>query len=540
MEKKKILFSPMSTYQLLEMMVYVSKYERESETLLLFADFLIQKFPQYEELNRFFTVLVSYQSATTIRLTPNGEVDDEILASFDKLLLGKGYVITDFDEIHVAACHWRFGAYLAAKQIPFCFWEDAAGILSRPEHLRQASENGICDDIKDDIKAFWEKHGLLNGENPLIQKKFCNLDVQLAGFQDEKAVHFSLNDELAAMEKEPRNAVIDFFLDGKRFPVPENATVLFTEHLAHLQLMTLEEQCLLYQLLLDYFFADRKIVIKPHPDDVMYYDVLFPESEVIRTKFPAELLPYVFSNKPQAVVTLTSTTVLNLAPYFDESFMLNRRFSYDLGFKQINKYYTALRLAKKLLPEAEGVAALGVNNLVLEKLAATPDFHWPEFAVREWSETGGNWKLLLVDDLAGEEEKEDLPDLPRLLRDLPEEKAVLFLNSREDFCFYEPGDEDIWNDVIPVCIQKTRTREEDFYLDCNPEIIYFYSKNKELKTMATNFHFTKNLKHTGAAVTLEQLTDDQLRIKVLEGILAAMEKRMLHLIEENRKLSKKG
>lgn len=60
MEKKKILFSPMSTYQLLEMMVYVSKYESESETVLFFADFLIQKFPQYEKLSRFFTVLVPY------------------------------------------------------------------------------------------------------------------------------------------------------------------------------------------------------------------------------------------------------------------------------------------------------------------------------------------------------------------------------------------------------------------------------------------------------------------------------------------------
>lgn len=535
MGKKKILFSPMSTYQLLEMMVYVSKYESESETVLFFADFLIQKFPQYEKLSRFFTVLVPYTNATIIRLTPAGTLSDEIPVSIDGLLQNNGYSITDFDEIHVAACHWRFGAYLVAKQIPFFFWEDAAGILSRPEHLLQASENGV----RDDIKAYWEEHGLLNGSNPVIQKRFCNFSVQVEGFQDDKAENFALNDELGAMEEEPRNAIIDFFLQGERFTIPENAMVIFTEHLAHLRLMTLDEQCLVYQLFLDYFFEGRTIVIKPHPDDMGYYEFLFPESQVIRTKFPAELLPYVFSNKPRGVATLTSTAVLNLAPCFDESLILNRRFSYDLGFKQIHKYYTALLLAENLRSEVDAVVSLGVNNLVLEKLAVTPDFHWPEFTVREWSKEENCWELLLVDDLscAGEE---TLPDLPQMLRDLPEEKAVLFLNSQSDFCFYEPGCEEIWNDIIPLCIQKKQVRKDDFYLDCIPETIYFYSKSEELKKMAANFNFTKTLKHTGAVVTLDRLTDDQLRIKVLEGILAAMEKRMQCLIEENRKLSRKG
>ena len=51
------------------------------------------------------------------------------------------------------------------------------------------------------------------------------------------------------------------------------------------------------------------MLIKPHPDDILYYDSLFPEAEIIRERFPSELLPLAFRELPGTVCTVSSTGI---------------------------------------------------------------------------------------------------------------------------------------------------------------------------------------------------------------------------------------
>jgi len=48
--------------------------------------------------------------------------------------------------------------------------------------------------------------------------------------------------------------------------------------------------------------------------------------------------------------------------------------------------------------------------------------------------------------------------------------------------------------------------------------------------------FDKNLVNTGLDMSIEPLTPEQQRIKILEGILEATEKRLLYYIEAYEKL----
>ena len=49
--------------------------------------------------------------------------------------------------------------------------------------------------------------------------------------------------------------------------------------------------------------------------------------------------------------------------------------------------------------------------------------------------------------------------------------------------------------------------------------------------MAEKFTFDQKLKYTGLKVSLESMTPEQKQIKVLEGVLAATERRLLYYME---------
>ena len=45
-------------------------------------------------------------------------------------------------------------------------------------------------------------------------------------------------------------------------------------------------------MFVDYFLPGKNLVIKPHPDDLMYYSQIFPDAQIIREKFPSEFIPF--------------------------------------------------------------------------------------------------------------------------------------------------------------------------------------------------------------------------------------------------------
>lgn len=54
--------------------------------------------------------------------------------------------------------------------------------------------------------------------------------------------------------------------------------------------------------------------------------------------------------------------------------------------------------------------------------------------------------------------------------------------------------------------------------------------------MAKDFHETVSLEDTGTELSIAQLTPEQVKIKMLEGILEATEKRLVEYIENEKRL----
>lgn len=503
-----ILYHVISNYQLLCAIVHRAA-RIDEESVLIVSQWTPGKVFHMQNLGLFFDKIIVMDAM--IKTEPENFYAGSNNVYVKEMLEKNRIKLSQCREIHVAGAHFRFGAYLAENQIPHIYWEDAAGLLSRPSVLFHN------EDAQPRKQEYCLKMGLYDGSNPAVIKRICNLNAQVEGFHDELAEHFDVTAELGRLDEAVRRKVLSIFTKAEQIDLPEDSVLFLTQHFANLQLMSFEEQALLYQLVVDYFFPEDRVVFKPHPDDLMYYGFLFPESTVIREKFPSEFLPFIFKNKPKTIATISSTGVFNLRGYFDHLFSFD--FRLQEHFKDIHRYYAAVLLAKTLGVECSQVEQIGTDEKLVENL----------FCAVTTPATGKADRFLIVDNasLAGK----NTDDILELAAGFSENGGILFLNSREDFCFYDMKRKGIWNDIVPLCLTKRRIREEEFFSDTGPETIYFFSKSERLIEMAEKFTFDQKLKYTGLKVSLESMTPEQKQIKVLEGVLAATEKRLLYYME---------
>ncbi len=496
-----VLYQVISTYQLLNAITHKMTVHPDDDCVLIISNWLIEKFPHYEELKNFFKKVIVMDAE--MHLSENyHEINTQYC---ENLLRDNKLSITDFTEIHAMGYHYNFGAYLSHNNIKHNFWEDAAGLLSAPEILININRNSFPE-----LANFCEKEHLYDGTADGIEKRYCNYSAQKEGFDFEGTEDFDVVKSFMSLDVELQATVIAFFSDVEKMNTKENAVLILTQQLCSLRIMTFEEQALIYQLFVDYFIEEETIVFKPHPDDYMFYGILFPESAVIRKKFPAEFLPVLFTNKPRKIATISSTAINNLKNYFDEVFSLGPRFERE--YKSTHKYKIAYEFKNEVCKDFK-LTSIGVNDSYREA-----------FKVSDKSES--NKHFVIVDKISSQDEFK-YADIIDMLENSGENDIFTFINSSNDYCFYDIEHKSVWQHLVPLVISKTKIKDCEFYETEGDEIIYIYSKNHALLDAAKRFSSSYVLRHTGLGVATVQLDDDRRNIILLETLLAATESRLL-------------
>ncbi|XOI99621.1 hypothetical protein ACMX2M_28110 [Paenibacillus polymyxa] len=530
MSDSMILYHAISSYQLLQSMVHKLLYHKSKKAILLTTNFLVEKFPIHSKMySLFFDEVVVYHSHE-IKGQEKLDLLDNTNDYFTRFFEKEKINLDDLDHIFVSCAHSFFGIYLINIKKNFIFMEDASGLLSRPEILMNIEKKLFL--AKHEIS---ESFGLYNGDNELILEKYCNLQVQLPGFKDSKAVHIDIVKSLDLLLPNELEIVLNFFgVDHINFD--ENSMLILTQHFANLGIMSFEDQILIYQLLVDYFSLDYKVIFKLHPDDLMYYNLLFPESVSLKGKFPAELLPYAFKNPPKAALTVSSTAINNIGDQFERKIIFDNNFEYE--FKKIHRYYTALKFLDLLSYSNRKIYSYGVNEAIMKNLINYSDLNLYNRSLYELSNINDiSNNCIVVLDKHDCDVDENI-DIIKCIKELDSNSVLLFLNSNEDYWFYSLESKKLLLDMIPITITKT-ANAKDIYQDLESETIYIYTKNEEVKKMIAESEFKRKLDNTGIVLGVEKKTQDELRIKVLEGILEATEKRLLHYIKLNKELASK-
>lgn len=515
-----VLYHVITTYHLL-CAVTIQAANPQKSTIIM-GPHISQKFANYKHLDKIFDEVI------VCNVNYRFHHDPEKTAEYFRSVLPK---LNQYDEIYVWGAQFSFGIFLAENKIPYIYCEEATGMLSRSYILEHIDSQN---NLKKDFYEYTKSLGLYHGNGPGVKKIMCNFKAQLEGFQCDGMLDFDIVRALCELPEEKRNQIISFFTTAQKFTIPENATILFTQHFANLQLTSYEEQILIYQMVADYFEHDGHLAIKPHPDDLIPYAQIFRDATIIRERFPSEFLPFLVDHQPKRISTIYSTAIYNLRGYYDDVFELDMK--YEKLFDRTHRYAMALRMAKEVSQE---IYAYGCYDVLLEKLAETISC-----AVRtvESMQDLPNHGVILIDDI-GSLEMVDRESVQIFLENAGDQVTVLFLNSLKDYCWYSVDKKSIWHNMKPLMLKKKKLEGmedyEYFYASMAEEIIFAYTKNHEILERMSAMAMEEKLSHVGIVVKKESQTQQDEQIKMLEGILEATEQRLLYYMNRVEELEKK-
>ncbi|WP_312472100.1 polysialyltransferase family glycosyltransferase [Neobacillus sp.] len=396
------------------------------------------------------------------------------------------------------------------------------------------------------------ENNMINNKHELVGKYLNENNIDLQAFSEiivgspngyfgnyllENEVYFTFLEETCELMSRSDSSFIDkilvFFGIDQKIQMDENSTILLTQHFSNLGIMSFEEHKKIYQLVVDYFVPETRLVIKPHPDDLMFYEGLFPQATVLKKNFPTELIPFVFTEKPQTVMTITSTSITNLMSYFENCI----RFSTDFEryFNNTHQYYCAVKIISELIEDYQ-IYEMNSDKLLLENLLniSGNQFGRSIVSVNNLSQIPDK-SIVIMDDF----NHDPLPktkEIGNFLKSVDRDSIIIFINSNKEFLFYDYPNKELLESIVPVEILHNSTVDETAQYSTT---FFVYSKRKDIRNMINKQTFEKTLNSSQEIIKVEAMSEEQLRIKILEGILEATEKRLEHYIKLESELREK-
>lgn len=303
-----ILYHAISSYQLLEIILHKLIYHKNKKAILILPDFIVKKYPKYRRL-------VELEIFSEVYLFPylyiphdkEKAIKERVKKAYHALI---PYDLDEFSHVYIAGSHFYFSLYLIECHKVFNIFEDAAGMLSRSEELYNNLHKGFP--LHAEIA---KKYGLFNGENEYIDKIYCLKKLQTQNVMSRQYINFDV-EKLLRKHFIKRKRIIEFF-GVPIIKAAKSDVILLTQNFAVLGVMSNDEQDMLYRKLeIKIGLENRGLIIKVHPDDSLKYEEIFPYATIIKEIFPAELLPYIFTKKPDTIMTINSTAIENLKKSF--------------------------------------------------------------------------------------------------------------------------------------------------------------------------------------------------------------------------------
>lgn len=426
--------------------------------------------------------------------------------------------ISKMDEIYLCPDHFPFGWYIIKNKIKYHCFEEGCGVLSDNEFMiSNLKRNKIQYSLMNVLGYF--------GANDSAVEILADEQAQLEGYTNEKMTDFSVKRILSSLDNAQLEKVFKFFGVNSRIESNQNISLILTQHMANLGIMTLDRQHMLYKLFADYFLDDTHIAVKPHPDDIAgrYNEIFSENSSVLPFAMPSELLPFIFSGRVKTAIAAYSTAVKNLGHFCDRMICFDNRIMTD--FKHIHKYYCAVKIAEQISGTNRSIVT-NSNEMLLNELIACEN---SGFAVQKSCEMTDFDNLgILSDNLS---DSRSIEDISSYLLSKQNKGYVIFLNEENKHIYFDGIHNEIFKFIRPIFITKhSKNKIEE-------EVIYLYSTDSEILKKVENTELKKELKYTGVTLDIHSVSrSDSEKIKMLEGVLDATEKRLNEYIENKKHL----
>lgn len=513
-----IVYQALSTYQILECIEHKKHYHCNEEAILILGTYIVEKFPNYKKI-------AEYEFFDNVYLFNFGgvqPVENKVIETMGQRLKETlPFEISEADKIYIAGIHTYLSVYLIEHNIKFSMFEDGSGALSRPWVLAEITKKSNPAKFE-----LINKYGLYNHTSELIMEKWCNQRTQLKEFEDEKLKHFDITDEFCRLEESDKQHILEFFGVSEKISVSENSVLVLTQQFSNLGQLSFEEHVEIYQYLFDFYLnnINEEIILKLHPDDILYYKKLFPNVRIVRELFPSELLPYVFKHIPHKIVTISSTGIHLIRDKFKEHIEFNPL--YEKTFVNDPTYYVTVELLKYI--NIATVNCWGVNQIQFHNMiqcnTRASDLH-----MTICEENGILGEVLVIDDFN---------ENNHLLEYCPQNyDAVIYLNSEKKYKMFEMAGKGIFEKLIPLEITIDSNVDKSI-ISKRSFVIWVQPIKDEVENMIKDYEFAKEMINTGATLKVKSFSGEELEIMRLKGLLEATERRLLDYIEREKQLER--
>lgn len=503
-----ILFHAVSIYQILICMLLRKNKFREKQAICVLPDFIVQKLPGYKELERkqIFNKVLLYPYEKLRQYPYNmetiGRIGDELYKENISIPL------ESYEEIFCAATHFAFASYLVSKGIRFNYIEDAAGVFLEIDRFREGQKL-----IDSAMYTVTERNGLYDGRSACIKKIYADVPSYLA-LTEHRIVRCNVMDELDKLPQDEFECIKAFFgIENVNIPSPALSVLFLASSAATLGLLTIEEQIKINILTIDYFSQQSNLVLKPHPNDMLYYKSIFPDAVVLPRVFPLELLKDFMLRTDAHIIAIGSTITKNMGTAdvieFDDDYLLG-------GFNKLHQYWGIKEIYLSLMENAEyDFFLIGDKQCIFS--------NWRIKVFRLDELTKRNRTSFVV---IGQEEI-DFETIASLLRD---QNAIVVLDEA-----YEYLPDIVHETSCNIASKKVKISTDSWGVP-KYENIYILSMEESVLECVNKLCNKKHLKYMDGEVVMEPLTEKDMEIAVLEGILEATERRLKRVLKENMEL----
>lgn len=524
-----ILYYALTTYHILCCVLHKMKYKSDEKSVLLLSDIhqnSVAFINRYRESGVFDDVVIFPESAVNndVRKRERNHISTKqnLRKAVQDVTKNLPLSVESFDEVYLCPDHFPFGWYVISKHIKYRCFEEGCGVLSNNEFMLSNMQRNKTQYALMDILGYF-------GSNKSCVEILADVDSQLPSYENPKMSDFSVKKIIQNLSESELNVLLRFF--GVKGKVRENGkplSLILTQHMANLGIMPLSDQHKLYTLFADYFLTDTQIIVKPHPDDIAgrYGELFGSDAVILPFAMPSELLAYCIEGNVKTAIAANSTAVKSLGKLCGRSICFDNRITET--FRDIHRYYAAYMLINYI--DHKGSIVTNGDNLLLSELAYNDGISLDVTYTEVLTLSDGI--TVISDNLSQEQSVENIYSF---LTTSQNKGFAVFLNEKSLHSYFDGVHKEVFKYIRPVFIDR---------IECSgkttEEVIYVYSKNKEVLEKAESFELRRELKYTGVTLDIHSISRDEgEKIKLLEGVLEATEKRLNEYIKNKKELDKK-
>lgn len=461
-----------------------------------------------QELERkdFFQKVIPVKSKGETELWKDGEFPIE---SIEHILKEEDLCLESFDEILISGelIDW-FMAYCELKKIMYSqilIGNQGLYEILRVNHNRSDYKGYV-------VRLCYPENSKKSVRNKVyseIVPKFSACDCEIVNFQDQ----------FFEVDERDKNILFEIFdlhiSENENLILPLSRWCLW-QHMEVEGLVEIDKNRLfgdnivkyafLSQVLLaDFFFSDKKITIKPHPNTTSkLIKRVFPDEKILNPVVPIEYTLYNENVKFKKVLSTSESTTDKIDSFVDEIIDITKEAlkNYYLFIKA----YVALSMMKSMLNKSE-IYYLGLpvefGRMFIKNMTDFQSF----FELREEAcnfESRNYSEIVIVYELESEKSEWFL----EYLRNSPDNIIFVFMEISmfNDYPMFQQ--EFFLENIIFKTIEKKLINEKSL---CNlvDEVFCFYCKDKKLRNKIAEFTFEKTLKRTGVLLNVPSVSEDE-------------------------------